>query len=37
MHKFMMMVKVINLAKENQKQKNIKKEKKDLTVHIHKK
>ena len=37
MHKFMMMEKVINRVKENQKRKNIKKEKKDLMVHIHKK
>ena len=37
MHKFMMMAKVINRVKVNKKQKNIKKEKKDLTVHIHKK
>lgn len=37
MHKFMMMAKVINRVKVNKKQKNIKKEKKDLMEHILKK
>jgi hypothetical protein len=37
MHKFMMMAKVINRVKVNKKQKNIKKEKKDLMEHIPKK